>query len=198
MVLSQIGPISSYRKQKPIRNATRTSIAPTGTISIIANTSSSIEPLFALAYRRENILNQKTQVEINPLFADYCNKIGWDSKTLISVIQENGQIPEGLSLPKDDLELFKTALQIPYEYHLRHQVAFQRYTDNAVSKTINLPADCSRENVADAYTLAWKLGAKGITIFRSGSGNSQVLNPGLLPTMTNPETIRPPCKTCFS
>lgn len=189
--------MSLYGKQRAIRNATRTSIAPTGTLSIIANTSSSIEPLYALAYRREHILNQESQVEINPLFAEYCSKLGWDTKTLMAVIQETGQITDEVDLPEGSFKLFQTALQIPYEYHIKHQVAFQKYTDNAVSKTINLPADCSKEDVSHAFTKAWKQGVKGVTIFRSGSRNSQVLNPGL-PTLEFPDENGLPCKTCFN
>jgi len=168
---------SIYYPHTPIRNATRTSIAPTGTISIIANTSSSIEPLFALATRRENVLNNETLSEINSLFIQYLKKNHFYSKKLINHVLQYGTI-ENTELPKKIKHLFKTALEIEAEWHLKHQIAFQQYTNNAVSKTINLPQSATVQNISNAYMLAWKQNAKGITVYRNNSKQKQVLHQG--------------------
>ncbi len=179
---------SSYYPKTPIRNATRTSIAPTGTISIIANTSSSIEPLFALVVRRENVLNNETLLEINPLFINYLKTHHLYSKKLIDHVLQFGNIAN-TQLPKKIKHLFKTALEIDPEWHLKHQIAFQKYTDNAVSKTINLPQEASVKNISDAFITAWKQKAKGITVFRNNSKQKQILHQGV-----QPETVS--CKVC--
>jgi len=191
-------PRSIYSRKAPIRNATRTSIAPTGSISIIANTSSSIEPLFALAFRRTNVLDQTPQVEINRLFIECLQNSELYTDSMISAVSETGQVPRNNDLPNHLVSLFKTALQIPYEYHIKHQVAFQKYTDNAVSKTINLPADCKKSDTSEAYLMAWKLGVKGITVFRTGCREQQVLNPGILPAKVPPDENNQPCKVCIA
>jgi ribonucleoside-diphosphate reductase alpha chain len=184
---------SIYYPHTKIRNATRTSIAPTGTISIIANTSSSIEPLFALAYRREHVLRNESLMEVNSLFVDYLKKNNLYSESIIEKIKYEG-IAGGIDeLPVTCRNLFKTSMEIDYVWHIRHQVAFQKYTDNAVSKTINLPNHASEEDIANAYLMAWKLDAKGITIFRDGSKGLQVLNKGI---HTREEAMS--CKVCVN
>lgn len=161
--------------KKPLRNATCNSIAPTGTISVIANTSYSIEPLFALAYHRTGILGGKNQTEINRFFLDEMKALGlWDDLTKKSVI-EKGSISHLKSVLKATKKLFETSLEIPWKYHLLHQKAFQKFTDNAVSKTINLPENTKPEEIANIYWTAWKYKLKGITIYRYGSRKLQVL-----------------------
>lgn len=180
---------SMYYPSKPLRNATRTSIAPTGTISIIADTSSSIEPLFALVIRRENVLNNETLFEINDLFVRHLKSKQLYSKKIMKSVEEYGTL-EYTRLPKNIKTIFKTALEIEPTWHLKHQLAFQKYTDNAVSKTINLPENASVKDISDAYIQAWKQQAKGITVFRYGSKQQQVLNKG-----TKPEQ-QSSCKVC--
>lgn len=179
---------SIYYPNTPIRNATRTSIAPTGTISIIANTSSSIEPLFALAVRRENVLNNETLSEIDPLFIQYLKTNDLYSKKIIDHVLQFGTI-ENTQLPKKVKHLFKTALEIIPEWHLKHQIAFQQYTDNAVSKTINLPQNTIVKNISDIYIQAWNQKIKGITVFRNNSKQKQVLYQGV-------QTESASCKIC--
>lgn len=172
---------SIYGKGKPLRNATRTSIAPTGTISIIAGASSSIEPLFALAYRRMHVLNEETLDSVSELFVDHLrNKNLLTEENLRYVLQE-GSCANMTGLAEQDKKLFATAMEIPPSWHLDHQLAFQRHTDNAVSKTINLPSSAGPEMIDDIYRTAWKKGAKGITVFRDQSGSSQVLHRGIRP-----------------
>ncbi len=184
---------SIYYPHTKIRNATRTSIAPTGTISIIANTSSSIEPLFALAFMREHVLKNESLMEVNSLFIDYLKKNDLYSENVIENIKSEGVAGNIKELPAACRELFKTAMEIDYVWHVRHQVAFQKYTDNAVSKTINFPNSATEEDIANAYLMAWKLGAKGITIFRDGSKGLQVLNKGV---HTREEAMT--CKVCVN
>jgi len=161
---------------RPVRNATRTSIAPTGTIAIIANTSPSIEPVFALFLRRKNILDGKILDEINPAFLEFMKEKGMATEKNFHAVLKTGTIKSIRGISKEAKELFHTAHEIHYLYHLRHQVAFQKYTDNAVSKTINLPERSGRKDVEKAYLFAWKNKAKGITVFREGSRIKQVLN----------------------
>jgi ribonucleoside-diphosphate reductase alpha chain len=184
---------SIYYPHTKIRNATRTSIAPTGTISIIANTSSSIEPLFALAFMREHVLKNESLMEVNGLFIDYLKKHNLYSESIIEKIKFEGVAGNIKELPEPTRELFKTAMEIDYVWHVRHQVAFQKYTDNAVSKTINFPNSATEEDIANAYLMAWKMGAKGITIFRDGSKGLQVLNKGV---HTREEAMT--CKVCVN
>src|SRR5258706_1451547 len=184
---------SIYYPHTKIRNATRTSIAPTGTISIIANTSSSIEPLFALAFMREHVLKNESLMEVNSLFIDYLKKNDLYSENVIENIKSEGVAGNIKELPAACRELFKTAMDIDYVWDVRHQVAFQKYTDNAVSKTINFPNSATEEDIANAYLMAWKLGAKGITIFRDGSKGLQVLNKGV---HTREEAMT--CKVCVN
>jgi ribonucleoside-diphosphate reductase alpha chain len=179
---------SIYYPDKPLRNATRTSIAPTGTISIIADTSSSIEPLFALAIRRENVLNNETLSEINAFFIKYIKDNGYYSEELLRHVLEHGSIAD-TDLPEKVKELFKTSLEIEPGWHLKHQLTFQEFTDNAVSKTINLPEHAAEKDIESAYMQAWKERAKGITIFRYGSKLEQVLHKGI-------QSEQNGCKVC--
>ena len=152
-----------------LRNATQTSIAPTGTISIIAGTSSSIEPLFALAYRRQHVLGGQTLTELNPLLLRHLERLGHGSRKLLESVASTGRLGDGSQGNADIRQLFITALEISPEQHVRVQAAFQRHVDNAVSKTINLPSEASPSDVAAAYRLAYSLGCKGVTVFRYGS-----------------------------
>lgn len=157
-----------------IRNATTTTIAPTGTISIIANCSSGIEPVFALAYKRANILDGEEFFEVNWVFENALKSAGLYSEKLIEKIAETGSIQK-LELPEDMKRVFKCALEIAPEWHVRMQAAFQKFTDNAVSKTINLPNSATRLDVEKAFLLAYELKCKGITVYRDGSREEQVL-----------------------
>jgi ribonucleoside-diphosphate reductase alpha chain len=162
-----------------LRNATRTSVAPTGTISIIAGTSASIEPLFALAYRRENVLGGETLTEVNPLLLRHAREKGFYSEKFVRELQALGSLAGITDVPAEARELFQTALEIAPEDHLRVQAAFQKHTDNAVSKTINLPQGATAEDVASVYRWAWEWRLKGITVFRYGSKGQQVLHLGV-------------------
>ncbi len=156
-----------------MRNATTTTIAPTGTISIIAGCSSGIEPIFALAYKRTNILDGEEFFEINEIFEDVLRKRGLYSEELIEKVAERGSIQEIEEIPEDIRRVFKCALDISPEWHVRMQAAFQKYTDNAVSKTINMPNSASRKDVEKAFLLAYELGCKGITVYRDAAGRSR-------------------------
>ncbi len=169
---------SIYYPGQPLRNATRTSIAPTGTISILAGTSSSIEPLYALAFRRVGILDHKSQLELNRVVREKIRAAGFWTDELARQIQETGSVADCPDLPEHLRGLLKTSLEIPWQYHVRHQIAFQQHTDSAVSKTINLPENATRDDIAGAFLTAWKSGAKGITVYRSGSRVGQVLREG--------------------
>ncbi len=158
-----------------IRNATCNSIAPTGTISVIANTSYSIEPLYALAFTRSGILGDQTQQETNMIFVTKMKAMGLWSPKLQREVLSTGSIQHIEGIPPATKELFRTSLEIPWEYHLKHQQAFQKHTDNAVSKTVNLPKETGVETVSAIYLNAWEMGLKGITIYREGSKAAQVL-----------------------
>lgn len=164
---------------EPMRNATRLSVAPTGTISIIAGTSGGIEPLFALAYRREHTLGGPPLVEINPIFLRVLEEQGIEIAPLRDEILSKGIARDLAGVPAVLRRLFVTATEIPVEQHLAIQQAVQRHVDNAVSKTINLAADASEADVARAYIDGWRLGLKGVTVYRSGSKPGQVLTLGV-------------------
>ena len=170
---------SIYKSQSlPLRNATVTSIAPTGTISIIAGASPSIEPLFALAYRRENVLGGQTLTELNPLFVDYAKEHGFYTDRLLRDLRVKGSVADIDGVPDDAKHLFRTALEIAPSDHLAIQAAFQKHCCNAVSKTINLPESATPEDVCDIYRKAFELGLKGVTVYRYGSKSEQVLSLG--------------------
>jgi ribonucleoside-diphosphate reductase alpha chain len=164
---------------EPMRNATRLSVAPTGTISIIAGTSGGIEPLFALAYRREHTLGGPPLIEINPIFLRGLEEHGIETAPLRDEILSTGIARNLASVPDALRRLFVTATEIPVAQHLAMQQAVQRHVDNAVSKTINLATDASEADVARAYIDGWRLGLKGVTVYRSGSKAGQVLTLGI-------------------
>jgi ribonucleoside-diphosphate reductase alpha chain len=160
-----------------MRNATTTTIAPTGTISIIAGTSSGIEPLFAVAHVRR-VLDGKTLPEMHPLFIKVARQGGFYNKELAQQVADKGTL-EGLDvIPDETKRLFRTSHDIAPQWHIKIQAAFQRATDNAVSKTVNCPADTTPEEVEQIYLTAHEEGCKGVTIYRYGSRSGQVLNLG--------------------
>lgn len=166
---------SKYEFDQPLRNATCNSIAPTGTISVLADTSYSIEPLFALAFKRKGILNGSTQIEVNKTFVGKMKGKGlWTDKIKQKVLQ-SGSIAGIDTIPNEFKKIFETSQEISWKYHLLHQKAFQKYTDNAVSKTINLPHKTSVEEISKIYWKAWEYQLKGITIYRYGSRTKQIL-----------------------
>lgn len=158
-----------------MRNATTTTIAPTGTLSIIANCSSGIEPLYGITYTRK-ILDDLELKVINPNFEEIAKRKGFYSERLMDTIIAFGSIQERTDVPDDVKMLFTTAHDITPEDHVRIQAAFQKYTDNAVSKTVNFHEDADKSDVEKAFLLAYKLGCKGVTIYRSGSRERQVLS----------------------
>jgi len=161
----------------PMRNATTTTIAPTGTISIIAGCSSGIEPLFALAFYRQ-VLDKDKLVEVHPIFLDIAKKRNFYSDELMERVIEKGSIQDIPKIPDDVRRIFVTALDIKPDWHIKMQSAFQRLIDNAVSKTINFPSSATVEDIYNSYILAYKEGVKGITVYRDGSRQEQVLNIG--------------------
>ena len=160
-----------------MRNASTTTIAPTGTISIIAGTSSGIEPIFAVAHIKR-ILDGESLPEMNPLFIKIAKKEGFYSKALVKEIVKTGSVQSADAVPDHVKRLFMTSHDIAPEWHIKIQAAFQKYTDNAVSKTVNFPAHATKEDVEKVYLLAYKNGCKGVTIYRYGSRAQQVLNIG--------------------
>jgi ribonucleoside-diphosphate reductase alpha chain len=160
-----------------VRNATRTTIAPTGTLSMIAGCSSGIEPLFALSYTK-TVLDGTPFVEVNPYFKEAAKKEGFYSEELMHKLAEGAHLSDIEGVPGEAKRLFVTAHEITPEWHVRMQAAFQGATNNAVSKTINFPQDANREDVARAYRLAYEEGLKGITIYRDRSRDAQVLTTG--------------------
>ncbi len=166
---------------RPMRNSTRTTIAPTGTLSIIANCSGGIEPAFALAFVRSHYLDKddptkRTDLnEVNDYFEDIAREEGFYSEDLISFLAAGGHLSEREDVPAWVKDVFVTAHDIEPLWHIRMQAAFQEFTDNAVSKTINFPNSASVDDVREAYTLAYESGCKGVTIYRDGSRDMQVL-----------------------
>ena len=172
---------SIYKNQRPMRNSTVTTIAPTGTISMIAGCSSGVEPIFALAFehRVKQPDGERVLTFVNETFERIAKEQGFYSDALMQEIVKRGSLHGIRGLPERASEVFKTSHEIGFEWHVRHQSAFQRSTDNGVSKTINLPNSASEEDVARAYRLAWELGCLGITVFRDGCKGEQVLNVGV-------------------
>jgi ribonucleoside-diphosphate reductase alpha chain len=160
-----------------VRNATRTTIAPTGTLSMIAGCSSGIEPLFALSYTK-TVLDGTPFVEVNPYFEEAARNGGFYSDELMKKLAEGAHLGDIKDVPEDIKRVFVTAHEITPEWHVKMQAAFQKQTNNAVSKTINFPHEATQEDVAHAYTLAYEEGLKGITIYRDRSRDTQVLTTG--------------------
>ncbi len=160
-----------------MRNATVTTIAPTGTLSIIANCSSGVEPLFAVSYVR-TVMDNDRLIEVNPMFEEIAVKRGFYSQELMSLIADHGSVHGIAEVPEDVQSWFVTAHDITPESHIRMQASFQKHTDNAVSKTVNFSSDATRDDVAEVYNLAYELGVKGVTIYRDGSKGNQVLSTG--------------------
>ena len=171
-----------------MRNATTTTIAPTGTISIIAGASSGIEPLFALAYTR-SVLDKKKLAELHPVFAEKAKKEGFFNTDLAKILSVTGSIRQVDQIPDNFKKIFVTAHDISTEWHVNIQAAFQKYTDNAVSKTINLAFEALPEDIERAYLSAYHKGCKGVTIYRYGSRDKQVLN--IEPAGNGAEKIAP-------
>jgi ribonucleoside-diphosphate reductase alpha chain len=163
------------RKDCTYRNATTTTIAPTGTLSIIANCSSGVEPLFALSFVR-NVMDNDKLMEVNPHFKKVAQEKGFYSSELMDTIALEGSIQHLDEIPEDIRKIFVTAHDISPEWHIRMQAAFQKHTDNAVSKTVNLPRDATVDDVLKIYNMASELNCKGVTIYRDGSKENQVLS----------------------
>ena len=166
---------SIYKDGNPIRNATTTTIAPTGTIGLIANASGGVEPMFALVYKRANCLDKAEMFIINPYFEKAIKDAGIYSEELMTKIAQEGTIQHIKEIPEKIKRVFVTAHDILPEDHIRMQAAFQKYVDNAVSKTVNFTHNATKEDVSKAYMLSYKLGCKGVTVYRDGSREDQVL-----------------------
>ncbi|MBP5274596.1 MAG: vitamin B12-dependent ribonucleotide reductase [Abditibacteriota bacterium] len=165
------------QKDTPVRNATVTTIAPTGTLSIIASCSGGCEPVFGISFFKRVLDNSKL-FEVNPYFEKTARERGFYSEELMQKIAERGSVRGLDEVPEDVQRVFGTALDITPEWHIRMQAAFQKYTDNAVSKTVNFPQSATKDDVRQAFIYAYELGCKGCTIYRYGSRDAQVLNIG--------------------
>jgi ribonucleoside-diphosphate reductase alpha chain len=172
---------------EPIRNATITTIAPTGTISIIANSSSGVEPLFAVSYIRQ-VMDKNILIEVNPYFEQVAKEQGFYSEELMQRIAEHGTIHDISEIPEKIRNTFVTAHDISPEVHITMQAAFQKYTDNAVSKTVNFSNSATYEDVEKVYRLAYETNCKGVTIYRDGSRDEQVLSTGKKEEAPQPTT----------
>jgi ribonucleoside-diphosphate reductase alpha chain len=174
-------PRSIYGQGRPLRNSTVTTIAPTGTISMIAGCSSGIEPVFALAFehRVKGADTERVLRFVSQSFERLGRERGFYSDALMEEVARRGSLHGIPGVPDEARAVFKTAHEIHWSWHVRHQAAFQRHTDNGVSKTINLPTDAGEGDVAEAYLLAWRAGCLGITVFRDGCKGAQVLNLGV-------------------
>jgi ribonucleoside-diphosphate reductase alpha chain len=179
---------------RPLRNATTTTIAPTGTISIIAGCASGIEPLYALAYRR-NVLDGAELTEVNPMFQRAAVAGGFASPEMFASVAEHGGVRGNAAVPADVQRRFPTAHDVDIAMHVRMQAAFQRHVHAAVSKTINLRRDATPTDVKAAYQLAYEVGCKGITVYRDGSREGQVLVTGARSAVVN---SAPSCPECGS
>jgi ribonucleoside-diphosphate reductase alpha chain len=197
------GPFPNFARSRwqregrpPRRNATVTTIAPTGTISLIAGASSGIEPLFAVAYRRRALEGEEFE-EIHPLFLEKMRQAGLREAEWVPRVLASGRVRPLTALPEGLRRLFPTTFEVSVDYQVKMQAAFQRHVDNAVSKTINLAPEATREDVATAFRLAFKLGLKGITVYRYGSKAGQVLSlPAGAEALTLAHEFAEECRLC--
>jgi ribonucleoside-diphosphate reductase alpha chain len=197
------GPFPTFGRSRligapgPLRHACVTSIAPTGTIGLLAGCSSGIEPFFALSYRREVIGSTKT-MDVHPALIRRLAAEIRDPEPLLRQVRANGRLPD--DAPAGLRRLFATAHEIGPEWHIRMQAAFQRYTDTAVSKTINLANSAQPAEIAAAYRLAFETGCKGVTVFRDGCKDRQVLQAGVpapgCPECGEPLVAQGGCRNC--
>ncbi len=178
---------SVFNQLEGMRNATITTIAPTGTLSIIANCSSGVEPIFAYVYIRE-IMDRTRMIEVNPILKELLIERNLYSDDLMRKISEAGSLAHIEEIPADIRRVFVCAHDISPIDHIEMQAAFQKYTDNAVSKTVNFSHDATKDDVREVYRLAWQLGCKGVTIYRDGSRDEQVLNIGIKEEAAKPQT----------
>src|SRR4030042_191736 len=168
---------SIYDGKVKVRNATITTIAPTGTLSIIAGCSSGIEPIFAVSYVR-TVMEGTKLIEVNPYFEKIAKERGFWKRELMERIADKGSIQDFDEVPEDVKKLFTTAHHITPHEHIKMQAAFQRYVDNAVSKTVNFPNGATTEDVKEVYLFAYEYGCKGVTVYRDGSREQKVLSKG--------------------
>jgi ribonucleoside-diphosphate reductase alpha chain len=200
---AQRGPFPNFPRSRwhhegrpPRRNATVTTVAPTGTISLIAGTSSGIEPLFAVAYRRRALEGEEFE-ETHPLFLEKLRQAGLKEAEWLPRVLASGRVRPLAALPEEIKQLFPTTFEVSVAYQVEMQAAFQRHVDNAVSKTINLAPEATREDVAAAFQLAFKLGLKGITVYRYGSKAGQVLSlPAEAEALTLAHEFAEECRLC--
>lgn len=188
------GPFPAFARSRlaaegepPVRNATRTAIAPTGTLSLIAGCSPGIEPRHALVTER-HVLDGRTLVDVSPLFEEAARESGCWTTDVQHAVRHEGSVATVAAVPPGLRELFRTAQEIPAEWHLRLQAAFQQHVDNAVSKTVSLPGTATVADVREVYEHAFALDLKGITVYREGSRAGQVL--------TRPSAASPSCPDC--
>ncbi|MBC8570599.1 vitamin B12-dependent ribonucleotide reductase [Zongyangia hominis] len=177
---------SIFKDEAPLRNATCTTIAPTGTLSIIAGCSSGVEPVFAYVFIR-NVMDNTEMIEVNPILRETLEKRGLYSDELMRKIAKEGTLAHIDEIPEDIKKVFVCSHDISPTYHVKMQAAFQRHTDNAVSKTVNFTHDATTLDVREVYMLAYRLDCKGVTIYRDGSRDSQVLNIGSVKKGEAPE-----------
>ncbi|MDR0516612.1 MAG: vitamin B12-dependent ribonucleotide reductase [Fibromonadaceae bacterium] len=159
-------------QKRPMRNSATTTVAPTGTVSIIANCSGGIEPMFSLAFTR-NVLDGQRLVEVNPVFESIANERGFYSKELMEKIAEKGSLREIEEIPEDIRRIFVCSHDISPEWHVKMQATFQKNCDSSISKTINLPHEATPEDVEKVYMMAWELKCKGVTVYRDGCRENQ-------------------------
>ena len=171
-----------------VRNATTTTIAPTGTISIIAGASSGIEPVFSLAFTR-HVLDRTALCEVNPVFESRMRGMGFYSEEFMEEVAKSGALTGMEEVPEEVKRVFVTAHEIEPEWHIRMQAAFQNYTDNAVSKTVNFPNNATSDDVECVFRLAHDLGCKGVTVYRDGSRGEQVLTVGTSTSLATDERV---------
>lgn len=187
--------VSTLKDGAAMRNATITTIAPTGTLSIIGGCSSGVEPVFAYAFIR-NIMDGTEMIEVNPVLTAKLKELGLYNDDLLRKIAAEGTIAHCEEIPQEVRDVFVCSHDIKPIDHIKMQAAFQRHTDNAVSKTVNFPKEATRNEVRDVYLLAYKEGCKGVTIYRDGSREEQVLNIGKVNREGVPAQAAAACPTC--